>query len=230
MRRSQRVALPALLLLLTVLALRTMPGGLAHANGVPTRVDLSYIDLSNWGPTDATGTAELLFADGRVRLLIEGLPELTDQRYQGWLVNSEVGDAISVGRFNADASDQIIHEGVLPPIADFGFDLFIITVEPEPDGAPQPSEDRSIGGYFSLIGQAGDTGQGTDDQGAINAPGDGNAGGAGEASDDAAVNAPGELPATGDFTLESDLVRVGLLFAVMALAVFVGLRLGRRAA
>jgi hypothetical protein len=182
--------------------------GTARGNGVPTLVSLSYIDLSNSGPEDATGEAELIFAEGLVRLTAEGLPALAEGVYQAWLVNSEVGDAIAVGRFNADPSDTVDFEGTLPPIADFGFDLFILTVEPDPDDAPQPTEQRSIGGYFTLIGEP---------------PADGSAG-------ETALNQPGELPATGDFTLQSDLVRAGLLVALMTASVLVALRFSRRTA
>jgi len=190
--------------------------GTARANGVPTLVDLTYIDLSNWGPEEATGTAELLFAEGLVNVSISGLPELPSERYQGWLVNSQVGDAITVGRFNADAFGSISYQGVLPPIADFGFDLFVVTIEPEPDAAPQPSEIRSLGGYFTLIGEANSDESGTDNTG--------------PATSTDPTNAPTELPATGDFALHSDIVRISLLLAVMGLSVFVALRLGRRAA
>jgi hypothetical protein len=182
--------------------------GTARGNGVPTLVDLSYIDLSNAGPQDATGTAELVFAEGIVRVSAEGLTMLDGEVYQGWLVNSEEGDAISAGRFNAEADGTIEYEGVLPPIADFGFDLFILTIEPEPDDAPQPTEQRSIGGYFTLIGEPTEDGAGSE----------------------TALNEPGELPATGDFTLTSDLVRVGLLGGLMLLSIVVALRLARRSA
>lgn len=182
--------------------------GTARGNGVPTLVNLSYIDLSNAGPTDATGVAELIFAEGLVRVDAEGLPQLTNELYQGWLVNSEAGDAISAGTFNADAEGVVSFEGVLPPIADFGFDLFILTIEGEPDDAPQPTERRSIGGYFTLIGAPGPDGAGTE----------------------SALNQPGELPATGDFTFTTDLIRVGMLLALMTLSVFVAMRLGRRTA
>ncbi len=220
--RARRAALRrttllgALLAASALLLLAGPPPRMAQANGVPTVVELSYIDLSNWGPEEATGTAELLFAESLVRVAITGLPKLVDERYQGWLVNSEVGDAISVGRFNADLSDEVGFEGVLPPIADFGFDLFILTVEPEPDDAPQPTESRSIGGYFTLVGQPGEDAAGSDTSGATNAADQ--------------INAPGELPETGDFTLQSDVFRVLLLLGVMGLSVLVGLRLGRRSA
>jgi hypothetical protein len=178
-----------------------------HANGVPTEVNLSYIALSNWGPQDAVGTAELIFSEGIVRISATGLTRLTNQLYQGWLVNSESGDAISFGEFNAAADGAVSYQGGLPPIADFGFDLMILTVEPDPDDAPQASQDRSIGGYFSLIGQA--AVDGTNDTGVLG-------------------TAPGTLPNTGDPTLTTDLTRTGLLVGAMVLSVFVGTRLARR--
>ena len=119
-----------------VLAVLGPFAGTARSNGVPTLVNLNYIDLSNSGPEDASGVAELIFAEGIVRIDAEGLPMLSGERYQGWLVNSEQGDAISAGRFNADSEGVVSYEGVLPPLADFGFDLFILTIEPEPDDAP----------------------------------------------------------------------------------------------
>lgn len=189
-----------------VLAVMGPFAGTARGNGVPTLVDLTYIDLSNSGPEDATGTAELIFAEGIVRIDAEGLSMLTGELYQGWLVNSEAGDAISAGRFNANAEGIVDFEGALPPVADFGFDLFILTIEPEPDDAPQPTEQRSIGGYFTLIGQPEADGSGSE----------------------TALNQPGELPATGDFTLSSDIFRVGVLLVLMTFSVFVALRLSRR--
>jgi hypothetical protein len=182
----------------------------AMANGVPTLVQLSYLDgLSNWGPEDATGEVELAFGEGRATLTADGLPRLETSRYQGWLVNSESNDAISIGRFDADAAGHVLLEATLPPIADFGFDLFIVTVEPEPDDAPQPTAERSIGGFFALVGQP---------------PSDGS----GETGTSGEIGLPTELPNTGDPTFFTDVGRLGLLAAVMGLSLFVGLRLGRR--
>jgi hypothetical protein len=203
--RAQRLAAAALLFAALLAVLATTQG--AHANGVPTMVKLSYIDLSNWGPEDASGEAELIFAEGIVRVEAQGLPRLTTQRYQGWLVNSEVGDAISIGVFNADEVGKVSFQGALPPIADFGFDLVILTVEPFPDDAPQPSGDRSIGGYFSLIAAPGEDG-----------------------SNEAGQTSPGQLPNTGLDLAAGDMARVALLAGVMALSIFAGIRLGRRSA
>lgn len=191
------------------------PLSAVRANGVPVSVSLKYMELSNFGAQDATGTADLLFAEGIVRVTATGLPALTNQRYQGWLVNSERGDAVSAGRFNADASAKVAFQGTLPPISNFGFDLFILTVEPEPDDAPQPSNNRSIGGRFSLVGQraADGTLEGVAAAGA--------AGGAG---------APGQLPNTGDAEWRMDMIRAGALAGIMALSIFIGTRLSRRRA
>jgi len=197
--------------ILGAVALVALPDAV-RANGVPVTVELSYIDLSNWGPQDASGSAELIFAEGIVRIEADGLPVLEDSLYQAWLVNSEAGDAISAGRFNASAAGHVDFEGSLPPIADFGFDLLILTAEPEPDDAPQPTEQRSIGGYFSLIGVAGIDGQG------------------GDAQQGGSLQAPGSLPNTGDPAFITDMIRVAALAMAMALSVVVGLRLSRRPA
>ncbi len=194
-------------------------GAVARANGVPTIVELAYLDgLSTWGPEDATGELEISFAEGYARLRTFGLPELLGRVYQGWIVNSESYDAISVGRFNANAEDEIAFEGALPTITEFGFDLFIITVEPDPDDAPQPTGDRSIGGRFSLVGP-----DPNDSTSAVDITS-----GAGATSGAGTAQQPGQLPATGDFTLMTDITRVSLLLAAMALSLFVGMRLGRK--
>ena len=194
-----------LLIAAVVLSVALASPRTSHANGVPTLVELSYIDLSNWGPQEATGELELIFAEGIANVTAQGMETLSGLRYQGWLVNSESNDAISIGRFNADVLGNVLFQGVLPPIADFGFDLFIITVEPEPDEAPQPTTDRSIGGTFSLIGDVSTDG-----------------------SNEVTISQPSQLPNTGDATLITDVGRFGLLIGVMTVSVIVGMRLGRR--
>lgn len=179
-----------------------------HANGVPTVVELRYLEgLSNWGPQDATGRLELSFAEGYARLRAQKLPQLDRERYQAWLVNSETNDAISAGRFNADAAGAAILDGTLPLITNFGFDLLILTVEPEPDDAPQPTARRSIGGRFSLGARVSDQ----------RAPGD-------------VTNRPGQLPSTGEAPLLPDVVRGVALLGAMGITGLLGLRLGRRSA
>ncbi len=195
-------------LALVAASLALLPAGHARANGVPLLVPLAYVEgLSNWGPREASGTLELALGEGYAKVDAAGLQRLDRQRYQGWLVNSQSNDAISVGTFNAAASGTVAYRGALPATVNFGFDLFIITVEPDPDDAPQPTGQRSIGGRFSLVGQR---------------PGDGAP--AGEVQ----LGGPRQLPNTGDGTLDSDLVRVGVLLAASGAALAAGMRLGRR--
>lgn len=217
-------------LAITVLVQTPTPG---RANGVPTFVDLRYIEgLSNWGPQDATGRLELSFAEGYAKVRAERLPQLERERYQAWLVNSQTNAAISAGRFNADASGSAVLDGTLPLITDFGFDLFILTVEPEPDDAPQPTGRRAIGGRFALAssheGQrpTGDvTNRGTQPSTGAADPTSqrSTASGASDVS-----NRPGQLPTTGEAPLLPDVVRGLMLLGAMVLSGVVGLRLGRR--
>lgn len=193
-------------------------GATIHANGVPTVIQLAYIEgLSTWGPETATGEVEISFAESYARLSADGLPLLGPSRlYQAWIVNSESSDAITVGRFAADADGRASYEGVMPPIDEFGFDLFLITVEPEPDNGPQPTSDRSIGGYFSLIGPDRDDPTNADDvtgtvlrQGGLQ---------------------PTELPATGDATSATEIARVSALAAVLFASVVAAIQLSRNRA
>jgi hypothetical protein len=179
---------------------------ISRANGVPTVVELRYLEgLSNWGPRDATGRAEFSFAEGYARVRATRLPRLDRERYQGWMVNSETNNAISVGRFNADDAGVAVLDGTLPFISDFGFDLFIISVEPEPDDAPQPSGNRTIGGRFSVAGAN------------QRQPGD-------------VATKPGQLPNTGAPPLLPDVLRGVALLGALGAAALLGARLGSRRA
>jgi hypothetical protein len=179
-----------------------------HANGVPTVVELRYLEgLSNWGPQDATGRLELSFAEGYAKLRATRLPRLERERYQGWLVNSETNNAISVGRFSADDAGVAVLDGSLPLISDFGFDLFIVTVEPEPDDAPAPTGQRTIGGRFAIGGAPN----------AARQPGD-------------VTNKPGQLPSTGAPAFLSDALRGIALLGALGISAALGARLGSRRA
>ncbi|MSP21509.1 MAG: hypothetical protein EXR66_00530 [Dehalococcoidia bacterium] len=136
------------------------------------------------------------------------LPRLERERYhyQGWLVNSETNNAISVGRFSADDAGVAVLDGTLPLLSDFGFDLFIVTVEPEPDAAPPPSDRRSIGGRLALGGQPN-----------VRQPGD-------------VANKPGQLPSTGAPDFLPDAVRGIALLGALGISAVLGARLGRRRA
>lgn len=123
-----------------------------RANGVPQLVKLTYLPgLSNFGSQTAAGVLEFSYADGYLKLNATGLERLQHANYHGWLVKSGRNDAIDVGMFNAEANGAVTFEAKLPPINDFGYDLFVLTIEDDPDSSPAASDKRSIGGYFSVV-------------------------------------------------------------------------------
>ncbi len=148
MRRRFMILPAALLLLLMPL----MPGRPAHANGVPIRIPLTYLSgLSNWGPADASGEAEISFAEAIVKIDAHGLPVLHGETYQVWLVKSGTNKAVAAGTFTAAADGTAAFTGRLTGLDGYDYDLVSITVEPVPDPDPAPSAKRSIGGFFAPI-------------------------------------------------------------------------------
>lgn len=120
------------------------------ANGAPIKIILTYQpNLSNWGPTDASGVAEVVMKEGEVNLDVVGLPHLADKTYAAWLINTRNNESAVVGRFNTDDSNVGKLKVVLPSeIPDKGWNLFLVTVESGTGASASPGQERSIGGYF----------------------------------------------------------------------------------
>jgi len=121
-----------------------------HANGNPLTVTLAYLDgVSNWGPTNAAGVAEMVGKEGELRLVASGLPELRGDQYQVWIMNTERGDRMALGSFSAGADgigklDLILDE----PIPDKQWNLMMISVEPDAAQSTGPSVRHTIAGRF----------------------------------------------------------------------------------
>ncbi|HEY8490776.1 MAG TPA: anti-sigma factor [Dehalococcoidia bacterium] len=200
MRR--RLLLPTLLAALLAAAL----GPLAVlANGVPQLVKLTYLDgLSNYGPQDAEGVLEFSFAEAYAKLDAQKLAAPpAGHVYEGWLVKTATNESVSIGTFTPDAAGTVHYETALPPIQDYGFDLFVITLEPNTaDGVP--SQQRSIAGYFTVVNRS--------------AP--------------AVQNRPDTLPYTGGGDVLAAVARLGLVggAAFVGLVAAVGLARRRRTA
>ncbi len=128
--------------------LPSAPGGLtALANGTPVRVVLGYLPgVSNWGPTDAAGVAELVFKEGEVRLSVVGSQRRGSGAYNIWLIKAANGAAYNLGRFNVGPDGTARLDYVLPnAIPEENWDLMLISVEEGgPPAAPGPR--RSIAG------------------------------------------------------------------------------------
>ena len=133
------------------------PAGQARANGTPIRIVLSYLNgVSNFGPQNATGVAELITSEGEVRLQAAGLQKLgDDEQYQLWI--SSANERLSLGTVTVGDGGVARLDAVLRnPIPEKPWDLMVITVEKKGPEPSAPSERRAIAGRFSMTPGEGD--------------------------------------------------------------------------
>ncbi len=129
---------------------------LASANGAPIKVVLTHQQgISNWGPTSATGVAEIVMKEGEVSLNAVGLPALAEESYAGWLVNTSNNETLALGRFNADQSEVVkARLTTASEIPERGWNLLLVTVEAKTGNLTAPGQRKSIAGYFPDAAQA----------------------------------------------------------------------------
>ena len=132
---------------LVVLGLMALP---VLANGAPVKVFLNYLpEMSNYGPVNASGVAEISIGEAWIDLTADGMPKLKDALYQVWITNAETQEYVSLGTFNADGNGHIAFEAELEdiPIADYRY--MVITVEADPDAEPDvPTTRVTLAGVF----------------------------------------------------------------------------------
>lgn len=145
----RRAALALLVGAALLLGAGRLPGG-ARAEELPITVPLTYIvNLSNWGPTTAGGTASVWRTEAEVRLSVRGLPVLQGQLYALWLVNPQAGQFLAISRFNVAADGTALLDISLPGSLPDTYTLALITVQPDPEANHSvPSHLFSIAGYF----------------------------------------------------------------------------------
>jgi hypothetical protein len=142
--RGTRIAILVVALFAAAFALT----GMAHANGKPVTVTLSYVGgVSNWGPTDAHGVAVVAVSDGEVMAEIDGLPALTADTYHLWLVRSEGGAYFDAGEITVGASGHASFREILEDLPSEMYSMVVISVEPKDDRDANPDARRSIVGY-----------------------------------------------------------------------------------
>jgi hypothetical protein len=136
---------------LAAIAATLMWGRMAHADAAPVQLILLYMpNVSNAGPANATGVAELVMSEGEVRIKVADLPRLDgDSRYVVWVVNSTTNDFMRLGAFNTAASTGALdYENVeSDAIPDKKWNLLLVTVETSAEPA-SPSNRHSIAGVF----------------------------------------------------------------------------------
>lgn len=119
------------------------------ANGAPKKIFLNYLpEYSNYGPTDATGVALISIGEAWIDLQAEGLPQLSGQLYEAWLVKAATDEMLSLGKFNAGVDGRVAYYKELDQIPEVEYRYFVITVEPDPDSNPAAETRRSIAGVF----------------------------------------------------------------------------------
>jgi hypothetical protein len=189
-------------LMVGVLAL--MLAAPAAANGAPIKIFLSYLpETSNFGPTGAAGEALVSIGEAWVDLKVTGLPQLTGEHYEAWLVTANTEDMISLGTFNANAQGQVAYYQEFEDLPVVEYRYFIITIEPDQDADPAADERRSVAGVFpnTRIEIISGTPTPTLEPGVTPTPG-----------------APGTLPVTGIVAGGGALALLGLAAAGLGLA------------
>ena len=127
-----------------------LPAAPAGANGTPIRIVLSYLNgISNFGPQNATGVAELVMSEGEVRATTTGLERLQGEQYHVWLTTANNADRLWLGTFEANDQgvgrlDRVIQQG----IPEREWSLMLLTVEQGAAQPAQPSNRRAIAGRF----------------------------------------------------------------------------------
>ena len=135
-------ALVAALLLLLVVP------STAFANGTPIKILLTKINgVTNFGSPNAKGVAEITLVEGDAKLTVTQLDRLTNELYQAWLVNTKTGERVPIGKFNTTADGTAVVNSVVT-LGNKEYDLFAITVEPEPDPSPEADSRIVLAGYW----------------------------------------------------------------------------------
>jgi hypothetical protein len=123
----------------------------AFADATPVQLVLVYMpNISNTGTTAASGIAEIVMAEGEVRVKVTDLPRLNGlQHYTAWVINSQTNEFARLGSFNtAESTAATDFQAVLPEaIPDKHWNLLLITVE-ESAEADRPSGNHSIAAVF----------------------------------------------------------------------------------
>lgn len=132
----------------------TIPVLTVSANGVPVSIVLSYQSgLSNYGPANATGVAELVPREGETRVTVTGLPRLTGEQYVVWITNSGTTDRMALGAFNtSDNGIGKLELTATEPFPDKGWDTVYISAENAGPLPNQPGARRSIAGKWPVPG------------------------------------------------------------------------------
>jgi hypothetical protein len=130
-----------------------LPAGTALANGTPIHITLSYLpNVSNWGPQNATGVAELITSEGEARVTVAGLEPLQDSdEYQVWIRTAEPNSWLRLGPLQMTANgigrmDLVLQQ----PIPEKAWELMQVSVEAKGSQGTAPGNRLTVAGRFSM--------------------------------------------------------------------------------
>src|SRR4051812_15354073 len=144
---ARTLSLPLRALALGLVLVVGLPAAPSAANGTPFNVVLSYLNgVSTWGPTNASGVAEIGTRDGEVRMSATGLPRLSGEEYVVWIVDTAQGVRQPLASFNSDGTVARVDEVLPESIPERAWDVVLISVETEGSRPAAPSSRHSIAG------------------------------------------------------------------------------------
>lgn len=161
-----RIGLTILPILLSLLG-----PGLARADATPVHVVLTYLDgVSNWGPRQVSGVAEIVREEGEVRLSARGLAPTPNLHYVFWLGRDGSTDTFRVGELGFAADGTATLDLLLADaIPDRGWNLAFVTAEDSatPD---HPGARRTLAGRYPKASPDGTLPYGLPDTGMADDP------------------------------------------------------------
>lgn len=120
----------------------------ALAEGGEAFAALSFLPgVSNWGSTDAAGSAEVNVSEGTISVEARGLKALATDVYEVWLVTPGLAQWVSVGRFSATGG-AVDYSAAVDEIPDLDYGYVVITVEPASGDTGEPSGRNAIAGFL----------------------------------------------------------------------------------
>jgi len=140
----------AIALALGIVGLLSFASERVQANGTPVTIVLSYLDgVSNFGPRNATGVAEITTKESELHLTATGLQRLSGDEYEVWIANTNTSRRMALTRFNAGEDGKAVLDLVVnQEIPDIGWNLMMLSVEPQGTSSAEPNNRRSIAGRF----------------------------------------------------------------------------------
>ncbi len=134
---------------------------------ISKHIGLTILTLTMFTGCSDDDKKSLITGNGTVSLTVSGLEATAGQHYEGWLITTN--GPVSTGRFNINGSGNIdivdvtgaVQSSTTSTTSDFSYaengnkiSAFVLTIEPNGDSDPAPSNVHYVGGNFSASTRA----------------------------------------------------------------------------